>query len=228
MRALSCSPCDPATLTCARSASYLASLMILWGAAKTRFEQKKEVPEREAPPNEYDDNFRSMMAKEKLSGAILIAHRAAAILRDFRERYGLKVTPAWLLQLQAVTAGILLQDPELADPALITSPGANTSQPAIQNSHAAFDEVFRCLLGTGVEVMIARGIARMMYHTAVERNIALSPSTRSMLQLMSSTAWRPSDLSLVSSAFPNYADSVDHERGERLSELLSRWETLEI
>lgn len=206
--------------------------MILWVAAKTRFEQKQQKHESEAPSEEpfdhVDDIFRSRMAKESLSAAIPIAHRAAAILRDFRERYGLKLTPAWLLQLQAVTAGVLLQDPELADPTIITSPEANVSGRAIQNSHVAFDEVFRCLIGTGVEVMIARGIARMMYHTALGRDIALSRATRSMLQLMSNTAWRPSDLSLVSSAFPNYADSVDHEGGGRLSELLSKWETLDI
>lgn len=223
------------TLTEPASASYLTSLMILWCAAKTKFEQRQETanhpePSTRTTTDEDDDDtyFRSQMSQERLSSSILLAHKAAEMLRDFRERYGLKVTPAWLLQLQAVTAGVLLQDPELADPTAISSPEANASDRSIRNSHAAFDEVFRCLLGTGVEVMIARGIARMMYHTALDRKIALSRSTRSMLQLMSNTAWRPSDLSLVSSAFPNYAASQGQEGGERLSELLSKWEALEI
>ncbi|KAK4497562.1 hypothetical protein PRZ48_012013 [Zasmidium cellare] len=213
-------------------ASYLTSLMILWTAAKTKFEHRDTTSGQTHPFGEDSDPdehiFRTQMSQEQLSNAITLAHRAAQILRDFRERYGLKVTPAWLLQLQAVTAGVLLQDPELADPTVVSSPEANASERDIRNSHAAFDEVFRCLLGTGVEVMIARGIARMMYHTALDRKIALSRSTRSMLQLMSNTAWRPSDLSLVSSAFPNYAASQGQEGGERLSELLSKWETLEI
>ncbi|KAF2169515.1 hypothetical protein M409DRAFT_52055 [Zasmidium cellare ATCC 36951] len=157
-------------------ASYLTSLMILWCAAKTKFEQRQETsdyPQSSTGTTGGDDHddahFRSQMAQKRLSSSILLAHKAAEMLRDFRERYGLKVTPAWLLQLQAVTAGVLLQDPELADPTIISSPEVNASDRSIRNSHAAFDEVFRCLLGTGVEVMIARGIARMMYHTALDR-----------------------------------------------------------
>jgi hypothetical protein len=43
-----------------------------------------------------------------LSQAIALSHQSAQILQEFRERYGLKITPAWLLQLQAVAAGILV------------------------------------------------------------------------------------------------------------------------
>lgn len=43
----------------------------------------------------------------------------------------------------------------------------------ISTSPAALDEVFRCLLGTGVQIMLARGVARMAYHTAKKHNVVL-------------------------------------------------------
>ena len=205
--------------------------MSLWVIARARFVEKEDPDDNVSPlavPESDDANYRSRMSQESLSHAIPMAHAAAQLLCDFRERYGLKVSPAWLLQLQAVAAGVLLLDPELAEPAII--PAAKSARPAgtIQDSRTAFDEVFRCLLGTGVEVMIARGISRMMYHTALEQKIALSRSTRTMLQIMSDTAWRPSDLSLVNSVFPNFATIRGQQGRERLTELLEKWEKLDI
>jgi hypothetical protein len=161
------------------------------------------------------------MADEKLSTAIPLAHRSAQLLRDFRERFGLKITPAWLLQLQAVTSGVLQLDPVLKRPRI----GVNET---MEDSHAAFDEMVRSMLGAGVEVMIARAIARMMHHSALEHNVALSRSTRSILQIMSETAWQPSDLALVNSTFPNFATTRGQDDRERLTELLRKWEKLDV
>lgn len=116
------------------------------------------------------------MSQDLLSDAIALAYQAAQILREFQERYGLKITPAWLLQLQAVAAGILVLDPELANPTIVMSPKATDLEVTIRSSSAAFEEVFRCLLGTGVEVMIARAIARISYHTALKQKIVQSIS----------------------------------------------------
>lgn len=222
---------DLRMLTRSNSASYLAFLMVLCVAARSRFQQNEDFPRNQPAliqPDMADVSFRSRKAEEMLSHAIPLARRAAQMLCDFRERYGLKVTPAWLLQLQAVTAGVLMLDPELSNPARVGSPKGQDRNATGQDSHAAFDEVFRCLLGTGVEVMIARGIARMMYHTARGQKIALSQSTRAMLQIMADTAWRPSDLSRVNSIFPNFATGPGQKGSERMSELLSKWENLEI
>lgn len=212
------------------SASYLAFLMCLRVVARTRLLQEDVSPKGQPPlsvSGEEDPNFRSHLAQENLTKAIPLAHRSAEILRDFRERYGLKITPAWLLQLQAVAAGVLLLDPELANPTVISSPQASEAG-TITSSAAAFDEVFRCLLGAGVEVMISRAIARMTYHTVLEQRIVLSRSTFNMLQLMSDTAWRPSDMSLVNSVFPNFATTKGHEDDVRMTELLEKWESIEI
>lgn len=218
-------------LTIPCSASYLAFSMVLFIAARSRFTQEEQSLEQQQAPitnDAGDEGYSSRVTRSYVLRAIPLAHSAAQILRDFRQQYGFKVSPAWLLQLQAVTASVLLTDPELADPTATASPNDHDHDGIIHDSRTAFDEVFRCLLGTGVEVMIARGIARMMYHTALEQKIALSQSTRSLLQIMSDTAWRPSDLTLVNSLFPNFASTQGGKDGERMTELLHKWEKLEI
>jgi hypothetical protein len=75
----------------------------------------------------------------------------------------LKITPAWLLLLQAVAAGILVLDPELSDPTIVKSPNTADLEGTIRDSSTAFDEVIRDLLGADVDVIIARAIARMNY-----------------------------------------------------------------
>lgn len=221
-------------LTLLYSAAYHASLMTLFVIARGRFQpQAKEGPSEdettEPELNTKDANFRAGMAQEKLADAILLAHQAAQILCDHRKKYGWKVTPGWLLQLQAVAAGVLLCDPELAGATtIITSPEARKRSDRIQDSSSAFEEVYRGLLGAGVEVMISRGIARMMYHTATEQKVALSAPMLNMLEIMSATAWKPSDLVQVHSLFPNFAKMKGHVDRERMTELLSKWEELEL
>lgn len=219
----------PIVLTEPPSASYYGSYMVLLLVARNRLlDEPQSIAGHSSLAADADSIARSQMAEDKLLSAIQLAHKAAELLRDFRERYGLKITPAWLLQLQGVAAGILVLDPDLAAPIELPSPGVEGHGTKIEDSHTAFDEVFRCLLGTGVEVMIARGIARMMYHTALEKKITLSHDTSSVLQIMSDTAWRPSDLSMVNSMYPNFATTKDHTDSERMTELLSKWEKLEI
>lgn len=200
--------------------------MILHLAARSQLQQSIDEPQD--PIAAEDAILYSQLAQDNLSTAILLAQRSAQTLREFRERYGLKITPAWLLQLQAVASNVLLLDPELANPSLTTSANSATSDGPIQSSHAAFDETFRCLLGTGVEVMIARAIARMTYHTTLKQRVVLSRLTWNMLQIMSDTAWRPSDISLVNSTFPNFAMINGNSDHDRLGELLSKWEAINI
>lgn len=215
------------------SASYLSVLMVLHLAARTRFQQSEPLgPSGDishGAESDQDEDYRSRLAQEELSRAIELAHISSQILRDFRHQYGLKISPAWLLHLEAVTASVLLLDPVLTRPAALSSPTAqDTESTQIQDSHTAFDEVFRCLMGSAVEVVISRGIARMIYHTALQQGVALSPSTRKMLQLMSETAWRPRDLSLVNSIFPNFVTTELGDQEDRLSELLLKWENLDV
>ena len=206
--------------------------MIFQSQTRVRLQQTAVSATGQLPLIELEDEdagLRTTTAEQYLSNVIQLAHRSAQILRDFRERYGLKITPIWLLQLQAVAAGILVLDPELVNPTIVTSPGATEHSETIDTSATALEEVFRCLLGTGVEIMIARAIARMTYQTALKQKVILSQSTREMLQVMSETAWRPSDARLVSSAYPNFATTKGYDdREERMSELLTKWEALDV
>lgn len=176
-----------------------------------------------------DASLRAREAQVYLACATQVAIRAARILRDFRERFGYKIVPAWLMNLQAVAADVLLFDPSLAaNPTDSDSPKAkDLDDDTINDSHAALDEVFRSLLGASVEVMIGRAIARMKYHTAIEQKVVLSKSVRSMLQIMSDTAWRSSDVNAISSMLPNFATTQGHhDDKERLTAVLSKWEGL--
>lgn len=214
------------------SASYLAFRMIFQSQTRVRLQQTAVSATGQLPLIELGDedaDLRTSTAEQYLSNVIQLAHRSAQILRDFRERCGLKIIPIWLLQLQAVAAGILLLDPELVDPSVVTSPGATEHSETIDTSAAALEEVFRCLLGTGVEIMIARAIARMTHQTALKQKVILSQSTQGMLQVMSETAWRPSDARLISSTYPNFATTKGYDDSEeRMSELLTKWEALEL
>ena len=216
------------------SASYLSTGMTLRLVARNRCLQEAEKVEQQPSSPDESDAADAMQrtAHDGLTRALALAYKAAQMLRDFRERYGLKTTPAWLLQLQAVAASVLVLDKDLKVHTISThDEHVAASRGPITDSHTAFDEVFICLLGTTVEVMIARAIARMIYHTALEQKIILSRSSRTMLQIMADTAWRPSDLSLLNSAFPDFTTvSGDEESNASrgLGELLSRWEKMDV
>lgn len=206
--------------------------MIFRSLARNRLRQEEVSSTGQAPLTEIDGGdllLRVEKTHEHSTELIELACWAAQILREYRERYGLKITPAWLLQLQAVAAGILVLDPEVANPSTADSRTASDTSGKISDSAAAFDEVFRCLLGAGVEVMISRAIARMTYHTALENNVVLSTSTMKLLQVMAETAWHPSDVKLINSVFPNFATTKGHhDAEERITELLNKWEDPEI
>lgn len=206
--------------------------MIFQSQARVRLLQTAVSATGQYPRTELggeDADLRTNTAEQYLSSAIQLAHRSAQILRDFRERFGLKITPIWLMQLQAVAAGVLTLDPELANPTIGTSPGAAEHADTIDTSAAALEEVFRCLLGTGVEIILPRAIARMTYQTAFKQKVVLSESTQSMLRLMSETAWRPSDARLISSSYPNFATTQGYDdREERMSKLLTKCEALDV
>ena len=195
-------------------------------AARTKFQ---ETAGSTAATDSDTASSRSYQAAAILSKALPLAHQAAQIIRDFRQRYGLKISPAWLLQLQAVAVGVLLQDLSLTNTMPPPSPRHDDSLDTITDSHEAFDEVFRSLLGTGVGVMIARGIARMTYHNALQQKVPLSKRTRSLLKIMSDTAWRPSDLGFLNSSFPNFAaiGNGDNSGRRGMTDLLREWERME-
>ena len=91
----------------------------------------------------------------------------------------------------------------------------------------AFEECFRCLLGCGVQQMLSRGIARMIYHTVTKLDLRLPRLVERMLQIVAEVAWQPSDLQYLDSIFPNPligSPSRIGETDQRMGTLLKVWE----
>lgn len=147
----------------------------------------------------------------------------ASLLRDYRETYGLKVTLPALFQAEARTSLNLLRrletDTGSAAPVFL-SEGTLVRQ----DIHAAFTETFRCLLGTSTQIMMGRGVLRMLTQTAKDLDITLPAAATQILQIMQT--WKSTDIDQVSSTYPNYAVAKDAQskRAVQMEELLRRWE----
>lgn len=150
--------------------------------------------------------------------ALVQALASASILRDYREKYGLKMIVAFIFQAAAVSAFTLL--PYLRPDATIP-PGF-----AREALHAAFTEAFRCLLGIAARVMIARGVVQMVRQSAESMGI---PDVVSIKPAVLEVVWREGDAKKMSSDFPSFAiegggDGKNDEGPRRMEEMLSEWE----
>lgn len=119
------------------------------------------------------------------------------LLRDYREKYGLKMIVAFIFQAAAVSAFTIL--PYLRPATIIP---ASFTRPLLAD---AFTEAFRCLLGMATRVMIARGVVQMVRQSAEVMGIAdvvvLKPT---ILQVV----WREGDAKKMSSDFPSYGSRL--------------------
>lgn len=130
---------------------------------------------------------------------------AATALRDFREAYGYKFTPPYIFQQATVASFILLRSLDSSydqTRAQETSPERHGDRP-ITDIVIAFEECVRCLLACGVQIMLPRGIARMMYHTAIQLKMEFPKTVEQMLHIIGETLWQTSDLERFNSAYPN-------------------------
>lgn len=122
------------------------------------------------------------------------AYRATTCMRDFCEAYGLKIIPSFgILQQGAPSAFILLRnlqsDPHSRNRATRTSTVLNIFESPLDNTTAAFEECFRCMLGAGLQTILPRGIARMVYRTATQMEVELPESVRQMIAMVAETSW---------------------------------------
>ncbi|KAK4506280.1 hypothetical protein PRZ48_000010 [Zasmidium cellare] len=150
---------------------------------------------------------------------------AATIARDFRETYGLKIVPPFVSHVAAVASLTLLRS--MQQP-LSPSPTKSTTEiEEIEEIERSFAECFRCLLGTGLQDMHARSVARMVYCTSVEMGIKLPDSVQQIISLVVETAWQPLDLHQLSSTYPNWA-TVDRNESPNMEDVLQKWEDMTI
>ena len=161
------------------------------------------------------------------------AYRAATSLRDYRATYGLKLTTPSIFHAATLASFILLHDMQL-NPSTSRSPSDSLPKRttnSITDTQSAFEECFRCLLGGGLQLMLPRGIARMLYHTARQMRVQLPSIVLHMLRIVADTAWRPSDMDHLNSSYPNWAfaqDSDSFTSRDRMEDVLKKWENLEI
>ncbi|KAI4723345.1 hypothetical protein E4T48_00472 [Aureobasidium sp. EXF-10727] len=163
-------------------------------------------------PDPTEDNTRDQFARTMSSRALATAHDHAVRLGSFRHHYGLKISPPYFVQANGVVCFTLLQ---------------NLDNPA---SAAAFKEAFRCLLGAGMQLLWARGMARMLHLTAQNTGIRLPKAIETMLEAVADTAWTKSDTEMLSSCWPNIAIAKDAKVGESVTmeDLIKKWEKLGV
>ena len=172
--------------------------------------------------NHYVGDSVSPDVKQQLSEHRLeYAFKAAYLSRDFGNEYGWKIAPPHIFQQATNAVFVFLQD--IQDRA---SHGIQ-SEASMVDVERGFEECFRCLLGCGMQQMLPRGIARMIYHTATKLRLKLPDLVQRVLQIVADTAWHPSDLRFLNSIFPNpiIARSRKVSQNEsRMGSLLNEWE----
>ena len=152
------------------------------------------------------------------------AVRIASLLRDFRETYSLKVTLPFIFQCEAYASFGLLHRIRRLDEA--DDSGELSSKRA--EFGEAFEESLRCLLGTGTQMMMARGVARMVIRTAQDYGVKLPANVIAVLSAFGT--WQAKDMAEISSSYPNMAIASDSKfRAEaQMEEVLRKWEDLRI
>ena len=101
----------------------------------------------------------------------------------------------------------------------------------IKDTHSATEEIFRCLLATGTQMMLPRAIARMLHRSALLLQLRLPESVDQMLVMITKTSWRPSDIHQLDSMYSTWDldGRVTAAGGKRKMEaMLKEWERLEI
>jgi len=160
------------------------------------------------------------------------AVRHAGLLADFRETYGYNVPQSMVYHGAVLSLFIFLQELQAR-----AQDQERHEHPAIENASQdldpAFEESFRCLLACGVQTMLPRGIARMVYLTAVQQGVQIPEPVAQMLALVADTGWHPKDLNLLESSYPNW--TMDTAIGDgpgveesRMKSLLLSWGNMNL
>ena len=160
---------------------------------------------------------RNELRKQKLEYAL----QAAYLCRDFGSEYGWKIVPPYIPQQTTSAIFIFIQEMREASDDMVEDASATSEV------ERAFEDCFRCLLGCGVQQMLSRGIARMIYHTTMKLALKLPRRAEDMLQIVAETAWQPDDLQYLDSIFPNpiiASSSKASDKELRMGTLLKEWE----
>ena len=155
--------------------------------------------------------------------------RSANLVRWNRIAYGHGIPNAWIWQASAIVLFNLLPEMPNGRGPVPEMPQAPEDDGPTRNITSAFEECFCCIMATGLQQMLPRGIARMVYHSAQQLNVQLPARVMQMLDLAADAGWRPSDVHMVDSVYPNmaterYSDAESRKNGPRMAALLRQWE----
>lgn len=172
---------------------------------------------------EHSSDESVKVVSELIGKEDIYALRAAVLLRDFRETYGLKITLPSVFQAQAATSFYLLLRLDTATgqaPPVFLNRGGSVRDDVC----AAFEESFRCLLGASTHMMMARGVLRMLIQTAIHLEITLPPAVITAIQTLQ--IWDSSNIEQISSNYPNYAivHNAKSRADAQMETLLKKWE----
>ena len=171
-----------------------------------------------------DQSTMANPAPSRLPDSVSYARQASTMLERFRRKYGLKIHVSHIFHAEAMSCFILL-------PYLKPNLEPHFTDLEVElDIKSAFEESFRCLLGTGTQVMLGRGVARMVFQTSKKLGITLPTSVLKVLEVVAETAWRQVDILEIKSSYPNHALAGDGDASDsmRMEELLNLWEAAEL
>lgn len=173
------------------------------------------------------DAARKYHLEDAVNYTLQHAYDVAALLRDYRECYGMGMLMPSVFQSAAIAAFIFLEDLRPPDPeshghhcSPTRKPQKDPHEAEISDSSLEFEECFRVLLAGGMQMMLPRAITRAVLSAAKDMNVRLPDAVYGMLKLMTSAAWQPSDVRRLSSFYPNWAVKGKERKAALLQELL--------
>lgn len=148
-------------------------------------------------------------------------------LADHRREYTLETAGSYCIQAGALTSFKALK--MLAEYRNGGSIREDLPDGALDDLESAFEEGFRCTLGTGSQLALAAGVARMVVQTASQLNALPRSVMRALnaIRPMLDDAHRPKD---TSSAYVNYALVARAQADEdtRMDEILRKADQMSI
>lgn len=212
---------DSDSLLMTSSSHYCCIMMTLY---KHGIEKLQRISHGGVPESTID-----MIVAEYQFSLLKYVFEHASLTRWSREAYGYTIVNPYIFHGAAIALFILL--PKMPTLSSAQSPGGASpiDLDRITGITSAFEECFRCLLACGMQQMLPRGIARMVYHTAQQLQVQMPESVDRMLEVAADAGWRTSDIYLVDSIYPNlatvrYSDWETREHGPRMGDLLRKWE----
>nr|OQO30388.1 hypothetical protein B0A51_02348 [Rachicladosporium sp. CCFEE 5018] len=207
--------------------TYLCAIILLCSHTETLLPSKKASESQDRP----SPTTRTASATPEAAPApesLLYALQAARMCQHYRETYGFKITSPFVFQTAALVCLILLNR---LDFSLTYSSALREGNPIpFYDARSAFEESYRCLLGIGTRVMIARGVARMVYQTVKMTGRVMPEAATKVREIVAEATWGASDVHRISSSYPNYSlpESINSAAEATMEALLKQWEAMQV